>query len=277
MSNKSPINVVLSGSGALYPIHAGGLHALIDHHFDISQIAGVSGGSIIAAAVASGYKPGPELNQLILNTMPGPNGLIDVAFCPLMGWGLIKGKRIEKELNRYMEPTFGELNIPTRVYAVNVDEKAEFPSNLYTVFGTEETPETSVAAAVRASMSIPGIFQPKTIDGHKYVDGGLVANFPVHSFQDISEPGQPTIGFHLRGEQGIEPVDSLPSYVSNMASIMMANINRRHISEDVWSQTVLIETEKSSMDFGYDRDEAKTLIDIGYQKVQHQIVHGLIG
>lgn len=273
-STTTSVNVVLSGSGALYPIHAGGLAALVDYHFDITCLAGVSGGAIVAAAVASGYKPGPDLNQLILNTLPGPNDLIDVAWCPLMGWGIIKGNRIERKLDQYLEPTFSDLDIPTKVYAVNVDEKAEFPSNLYTVFGTDESPDTSVAAAVRASMSIPGVFQPKKIDGHKYVDGGLVANFPSHSFADVSTEDQPTIGFHLRGEQGIEPADSLPSYVSNMASIMMANINRRHVAEDIWTKTVLIETDKSSMDFGYSRDETRELIELGYRVVERKILDG---
>ena len=33
--------------------------------------------------------------------------------------------------------------------------------------------------AVRASSSVPGVFQPTTINGREYVDGGLVAPVPV--------------------------------------------------------------------------------------------------
>ena len=35
--------------------------------------------------------------------------------------------------------------------------------------------------AVRASSSVPGVFQPVTISGHEYVDGGLVSPVPVRA------------------------------------------------------------------------------------------------
>src|SRR5262249_46373469 len=39
--------------------------------------------------------------------------------------------------------------------------------------------------AVRASSSVPGVFQPVTINGHEYVDGGLVSPVPVRAARNM--------------------------------------------------------------------------------------------
>lgn len=264
---KKQIKVVLSGSGTLYPMHAGALHYLSDAGYEITEIAGVSGGSIIACALASGYEPGPSLNELVLSTVPGPNKLIDVSYCPLWGWGLIKGDRIENELREKLSHTFVELEIPTKVYAVNVDKQGTFFDSLYTIFGTEETPNQDVASAVRASMSIPGIFQPKEIDGHKFCDGGLVANFPLHSFGTEEN----VIGFHIRGNKDFDPPTSFASYMQNVMRLMLEAINRQHVSEDMWAKTVLLETDKRSIEFRYGKKEVEEMLEEGYNLAKAQL------
>lgn len=39
----------------------------------------------------------------------------------------------------------------------------------------------NIGMAVRASSSVPGVFQPVSIAGHKYVDGGMVGPVPVNT------------------------------------------------------------------------------------------------
>ncbi len=52
------------------------------------------------------------------------------------------------------------------------------------IFSAEQTPNVEVALAVRASLSIPKLFKPVEIDGERYVDGGVISNFPIHIFDD---------------------------------------------------------------------------------------------
>lgn len=267
MSNRKQVKIVLSGSGTLYPLHAGALHYMKDAGYEILEIAGVSGGSIIAAALASGYTPGKELNDLVLSTVPGPNNLIDVSFCPLMGWGLIKGDKIEKELRKRLKPTFKDLKINTKIYAVNVDKQGTFFDSLYTIFSQEDTPNQDVASAVRASMSIPGVFQPKEINGHKFCDGGLVANFPLNSFGD----GEDVIGFHIRGNKEFEAPTSFSSYMQNVMRLMLEAINRQHIDEAMWAKTVLLETDMKSIEFRYDEEDVKKMLKIGYEAAKEKL------
>ena len=49
----------------------------------------------------------------------------------------------------------------------------ELESGRRVLFGSPRAPEASVAAAVEASCAIPGVFRPVTVDGRRYVDGGV--------------------------------------------------------------------------------------------------------
>ena len=72
----------------------------------------------------------------------------------------------------------------------------------YTTFSGITTPSSSVAKAVAASMTIPFLFNPIDICGNKYIDGGLVCNFPIH----MSEPSR-TVG--LKVAKDIPPPSSV--------------------------------------------------------------------
>jgi NTE family protein len=52
----------------------------------------------------------------------------------------------------------------------------------------------NIVQAIRASMAIPGVFSPVDIDGSRFVDGGVVRNFPVKDA--IAMGAQYTIGVH---------------------------------------------------------------------------------
>ena len=69
-------------------------------------------------------------------------------------------------------------------------------------FSVETTPDVVVAEAVRASMSIPVFFNAWKFsnnipDDHLYVDGGVLLNFPLYTFDDLNQPPESTLGFEL--------------------------------------------------------------------------------
>ncbi|TCZ63619.1 patatin-like phospholipase family protein [Roseicella aquatilis] len=72
------------------------------------------------------------------------------------------------------------------------------------VFGTHETPHVPVAQAVAASICLPGVFGPATVDGYLggfFYDGGLVSNLPVWTFDEerLLDPGAVTVAFEIAG------------------------------------------------------------------------------
>ncbi len=87
--------------------------------------------------------------------------------------GLIEGQQIELALDRLAYPgfhihDFDQLHIPFRAVATNIENGEPF------IIKTG-----NLARAMRASMSIPGVLPPITIDDTLLVDGGIANNVPI--------------------------------------------------------------------------------------------------
>ena len=87
--------------------------------------------------------------------------------------GLIKGKKVEKKLEEiFWDLNIDETKIPLKIISTNI-EKNE------TVIFTK----WKIVDAIRASISLPGVFMPKEIGGEMYVDWGLMMNLPIEALE----------------------------------------------------------------------------------------------
>ena len=87
--------------------------------------------------------------------------------------GFVKGQKISLLLSRLTIPAHGisnfdEFEIPFRAIAT------DFETGQAVVYGSGD-----LADAMRASMSIPSVFEPSSIDGKLLIDGGVARNLPV--------------------------------------------------------------------------------------------------
>jgi NTE family protein len=99
--------------------------------------------------------------------------LIDPVFPPRQGF--LRGFAVKKRLMRSIGAArFGDLVRPLRVVAGNLEtlERVVFASG-------------EVATAVHASIAVPGICVPITIDGQAYIDGGVVDPLPVDVLREM--------------------------------------------------------------------------------------------
>jgi NTE family protein len=93
-----------------------------------------------------------------------------------------------------------------------------------------EIGSTSIAHAIRCSMSIPGFFEPARLpaddpQGAVIVDGGVLSNFPLWLFDDApgAVPGWPTFGFRLtEGPEQAREITSVTKLVSALFRTMMS-------------------------------------------------------
>lgn len=260
------MRIVLSGSGTLYPLHAGALWALSDLGISIDEIAAVSGGSIIAALVGSGYKPGPDLNEVLENYRP-EYGLWDLSWNPFKSWGLIKGDRIYKKLQEILVSNLTETNIPLHIIAVNIDSAETYVGDRFTVFSRDSHPDIALADMVRASISIPGAFVPHKIRGQRYIDGGVANNYPL----DLFGTGEDVIGVKVRSGGPSLPPTSFKDYPGTILNLMMESIDAHHIQEAVFAKTVLLDVPQGSIDLKMTKDELRKLIDVGYIKMHERL------
>jgi len=191
------VGVVLSGGGARGAAHLGVLRALERMHVPVDYIAGTSMGAVIGGLYAAGlsadqieaalrsidwegvFNDAPPRNQLsfrrkrdddqfLVKAKPGfEDGEIRLPA------GAVQGQKLDVILKRLTLPVaeihdFDALPIPFRAVATDIT------SGQAVVLGSGE-----LARAVRASMSIPAVFEPVKIDGRLLVDGGVSMNLPV--------------------------------------------------------------------------------------------------
>lgn len=255
------MKVVLSGSGIQYPLHAGALWALVDEGYTIDKILGVSGGAIVGGAVASGYTPGKELNNLILDTLPGPNDLLDPHCIPFWRLGYYKGDRILEKFHENMVTSFEDTDIPLHVLTVNIDRK-----KLNSVFGPGYQTHTNLPRAVRASMTFPFVFEPVKIAGDRHIDGGVSSHFPIDFYDgDV-------VGFRVSaGPSKKSNPSGMLEYGQHLVSTMIRSSNREHIEDALHARVVELRSDTGVLDLQIDRSQASAMIHHAYQHTREKL------
>ncbi len=158
------VGVVLSGGGARGVAHVGVVRALSAAGVAIDRVGGTSQGALVAAACAAGWDHEQILDMF--RSFRGDNPTSDFTVPTV---SLIAGRKAERALRRQ----FGERLIE------------DLPVDFFCVSASLTTGQTKVHRrgclweALRASISIPGIFPPFPLGGELLVDGGVLDNLPI--------------------------------------------------------------------------------------------------
>jgi NTE family protein len=191
------IGLVLSGGGARGAAHVGVIAVLEEMKIPIACIAGTSMGAIVGGLYAAGLSAA-EMEQIVTSLewnqafrdKPLPRDLtfrrkqdaadylIDFDLGIKDGRltipkGLLQGQSLNLILKSILLHTeeiseFDDLPVPFRAVATNIENGEAV------ILKSGE-----LASAIRASMSIPGVFAPVELDGYVLVDGGVANNLPV--------------------------------------------------------------------------------------------------
>ncbi|QRN41240.1 MAG: patatin-like phospholipase family protein [Neisseriaceae bacterium] len=156
------IGLALGGGGAKGFAHIGVIKVLQENHIPIQIVTGTSAGSVVGALFSYGFNA--ESIQRILKDVR--YALIDFS---LSSNGFIEGEKLRELVNKNIH------NLPIESLTKKFGAVAtDFSSGDVVMFT-----EGDVGQAVRASSSVPAIFQPAKINGRLYIDGGLTAPVPV--------------------------------------------------------------------------------------------------
>lgn len=254
MMNKN-IKLVLSGSGTLYPIHAGAIKAFEEYGYKIEEICGVSGGSIVAALYASNPRMYESKIKRIIPELDW-----DI-FGILNKYGLIKGNKIKEQIAKNVEKTFRETEIPLTILTSNLSlKKCE-------TFSSLKTPNENISEWVRASMSFPGIFQYVEKNGCIYVDGGLFSNFPI----DIFGNNQNVFGVRIINKSKAQ-INSVFDYISVIANSAIIKSEIEDEEDAFLANVVNIETDNASMNLSLlKKENIEQLFNYGYEKTKKHL------
>jgi len=158
------IGLALGGGFARGVAHAGILKVFEREHIPLHCITGVSAGSIVAAAYASGTDVA-EISRIGCAMR-----FNDVARWTLCRLGLVESERMAAFLKRLLKKfTFEEMKIPLGVLATDLGtgEPVSFRDS------------GDVILPIRASCSYPGLFQPIRHEGRLLVDGAMCMEVPA--------------------------------------------------------------------------------------------------
>lgn len=159
------VAVVLGAGASRGFAHVGVLKVLESHKVPIHLMVGTSSGSFVGSIYAYGYDAF-QIQKMALAIQKD-----DVVDLTLPDNGFVRGERLENYVNKAVQHSpLERLRIPFFAVATNVQTGEE------TVFATGNT-----GKAVRASCSVPGIFQPVRIGEKTYVDGGVVSPVAVNA------------------------------------------------------------------------------------------------
>ena len=157
------VALVLGAGASRGFAHIGVLKVLDAQKVPIHLIVGTSSGSFVGSLYACGLDV-YQLQKMALAIQKD-----DVVDLTIPDNGFVRGEKLENFINRAVQNcTLERLRIPFLAVATNVQTGEE------TVFATGNT-----GKAVRASCSVPGIFQPVRIGEKTYVDGGVVSPVAV--------------------------------------------------------------------------------------------------
>ncbi len=163
------IGLALGGGAARGFAHIGVIKALEAQGIVPDIVVGTSAGAVVGALYSSGLS-GFELQKMALDMDEG-----QIGDWSLPDRGVFKGEALQNFVNRAVGNRPLE-KLPRSFGVVATDLK----SGEAVVFRSGNT-----GMAVRASAAVPGVFQPVSINGREYVDGGLVSPIPAKAVRNL--------------------------------------------------------------------------------------------
>ena len=273
--NRPKIGLVLEGGGALGLAHIGVIQYLEEHRIPVSYVAGTSMGGLVGGVYATGHNA-TEIRDMVKGinwdeVLSGQVPFQDLSFrrkqdareFPItrefglrnglqFPGGFNAGQQVQLILDRIALPyseikSFNDLPIPFACVATDLVTAREH------VFRSGP-----LGLALRSTMSLPGIFSPVRYQGHVFVDGGLLNNFPVNVAKEMG--AEFILGIRLEVAP-LDPDEPLSSFAVLRRSIYVTVAANENRSKPYADLLVSVPLQKFT---AWDYDQADSMIKIGY-------------
>ena len=207
------VGLALGGGAARGFAHIGVIKALEAQGIVPDIVVGTSAGAVVGALYSSGLS-GFELQKMAMEMDEG-----QIGDWSLPDRGVFKGEALQNFVNRSVANRPLE-KLPRSFGVVATDLK----SGESVVFRSGNT-----GMAVRASSAVPGVFQPVSINGREYVDGGLVSPIPARAARSLGA------NFVIAVDISVKPRDARTSSTLDVLlqtfAIMGQSISRYETAE----------------------------------------------
>ena len=243
------IGLALSGGGARGFAHAVAIKAINEFGIYPNIIAGVSAGSVVSVFYAAGIDPEDMVEAFA-----------EQRFTDLCKWNVPKTGFFSLErfadlvVNTARYTLIDDLPIPTVICATDMDHgiPVAFESG-------------AIGPRVAASCSIPIIFDPVTIDGVRYLDGGLLHNLPAWAIRDRCDI---LIGLNCSS------VRKRP-YRNSLLDIAHASYNitiKSNVKEDLELCDIAVDMQEISDYKTFNIRDIRTVFQQGYEITRRKLI-----
>ena len=211
-SEPVKIGVALGGGAAKGFAHIGVIKMLEANGFEPVVISGTSAGSVVGALYASG------MNAFQMQEKAVALDQASIRDVRLFSGGLIQGQKLQDYVNEQVGGrSLQQLRKPLAVVATRLEDGHR------TVFT-----RGNVGQAVRASSSIPGVFEPVSIAGKTYVDGGVVSPVPVDAARQLG--AEVVIAVDISSKASGQRPDGLLGTVNQSIAIMGQRLGEQELA-----------------------------------------------
>jgi NTE family protein len=280
-TERPSIGVALSGGSALGLAHIGVLRYFEERHIPVDKIGGTSMGGLIGGLYATGMdssqiratvesadwnallNPSPPFtDQPIADKQRWNRAFGDLTLRFGKGFslpsGLNPGESLALLLSRstmaYSDVNdFDQLPTPFRCVATDL------VSGDTVVFG-----KGSLPIAMRATMSLPGVFTPVKLDQMVLVDGGVLENIPVDAVRDMGAKTVIAVSFKTPQVKP-DQFKSLSDVMGQTISLVIAKNEQRSLRKA--DLVITVDTRRFS---GTDYQRWSEIIEAGYQAAKAQ-------
>ncbi len=287
-------NLVLEGGGIRGVAYAGAISVLEQQHilFEIEKIAGTSSGAIAGVMISIGYNA-TEIDS-IMRSLPleefndGKGGIFGKYRRARNNYGLYKGEKFTRWIQQLIKyktsdenfsfAQLHQLHLQNNLYKDFYCTATNLSKQQLEIFSFENTPNMPLALAVRISGGIPLFFEPIILNNqyqkiektdtlsfkNYYVDGGMIANYPISIFDTCENGGNPfqcdkiwfntqTLGIKLERPAQIDSlknnsnhvppflINSFKEYMHAFNTLVLETLNQRYPNrEDEKGRTIYI-------------------------------------
>jgi len=267
---------IFGGGGIRGLCYCGAYKALLENNIKLTGCAGSSIGAIFACLLSLNYSY-EEIFEILSNT--GFEMFIDLNIDFKKELALSKGKIFYEWMKEQIEKKFyGESykkgamppvkfsDIKTKLIIYSVDL-----TNLkFNEFSNEKTPDFEIATAVRASVSMPGLFVPLEFEGKLLVDGDLLKSTPLwrvtNSIKNLDER---IIEFRLEDNETPKKVSNSFEYLNRVYNAICGfatdYIVDLYKEKDKFDYIKINTEDVSVVDFLISKEKKKELFDKGYE------------
>lgn len=274
-NSKNKHFVIFGGGGIRGICYSGAYKSLLENNIEITGYAGSSIGAVFATLAAVGYN-WEETYEILSGA--GFEMFIDINMDFKKELAISKGKifldwmreKIERKFygDEYkkdsMPPVkFKDIKETLIIYSVDL-------TNLkFKEFSHLTTPDFEIASAIRASVSMPGLFTPLELEENLIVDGDLLKSSPLWRMSNtIKNLSERIIEFRLEDNQtpkkisnSLEYLNRIYNAISGFATDYIVDLYKE---KDKFDYIKIDTPNVCVVDFLITQEKRKELFDIGY-------------